>query len=235
MTYPAHPPNAVARRSDSPISDAASALDSAAASILESYAGMSWFRAVIALVPVYGGSIDTLLAARGTRRGQERLQDFIESVSRRVGALEERTLDVAFLQSDQFFEVFEAAAAVAVRTASKRKREMAAGLLSGTIERAAISDLTLQIARDLQTLDEAHLQVLAFFADNPGLPVDPNIQPLPLVPIGLDVYRKILSDLERHGFIRYDNIMVGVLNGGPGQWVRTGYIDIFRRAVGTVR
>ena len=45
------------------------------------------------------------------------------------------------------------------------------------------------------------------------------------------VYQKAISDLERLGFVRYDEAGIGTFGGGSGKWVTTPYLDVFRRAI----
>lgn len=144
-----------------------------------------------------------------------------------LASLEESALRKEFLQSDAFFEIFRSSAEVVAHSANEKKRLYVAGILAGTIRQGNTNDLTLQILQDLKDLHDFHLAILAFLPDQAGTAIPPT------GPEGMtmEVYSKGVADLERMGFIFFDNKLIGLVNGGGGHRETTEYLVTFKKAL----
>ena len=207
------------------------------------YESQPWFRALTQAIPYVGGSIDTILASRGVRLNKKRVNELLSNVSERLSTVEESSLNEAFLQSEEFFDLLRSCAETVARTDSEYKRNHVAAFLAGTIKHGATHDLSQQIIEDIRLLQDFHLHIL-------------NTLPQSLIPnilrpeaeresnkvidlhalkeaTGLDwgVFNKGISDLERLGFINYSSEAT-VWGGGSVDACRaTRYLNIFREAV----
>jgi hypothetical protein len=195
------------------------------------YEKQPWLRALVQTVPVGGGTIDTLLAWRGTHLNQQRIDELLKNVSVRLANVEEEKLDRDSLESEEFFEVFRTCAEIAARTASKSKRERLADFLAGTMLHG-LDDLSLQFAEDLKALQELHLYVMALFpcektyGVKKSYPREDRLQNLDKC-----AYEKVVSDLQRFGFLEYDD-SEGMWDENEGGALFT--TDYFRRFMGAM-
>nr|MBI3614145.1 hypothetical protein [Nitrospirota bacterium] len=71
--------------------------------------------------------------------------------------------------------------------------------------------------------DGSFNQVMLWYEKQPWIRA--MVQAIPVA-----TYRKGLADLERLGFIRFDNTGIGKLGGGGGGWKTTEYLAIFKQA-----
>jgi hypothetical protein len=169
------------------------------------YENQPWLRALVQMVPLGGGSIDTLLAWRGTQLNQQRIDELLANISEKLSDIAEDRLRQETIQSEEFFDVFRTCAETAAHTASKSKRELLADFLAGTI-RSGLGDLSSQFAEDLKVLQEMHLYVLANLPHR-APSVVPRNRPRKSEYDQIDdcCYEKVIADLERLGFISKDD------------------------------
>jgi hypothetical protein len=169
--------------------------------ILSWYERQPWLRAIVQMVPVGGGSIDTLLAWRGTHLNQQRIEELFNNVSDRLRNVEERSLHQESIKSEDFFEVFRTCAETAAHTASEYKRARLADFLAGVIVEG-LDDLTAQFAEDLKNLQELDLLLLTVLPTREGLAVYKN-RPNKYEYEAFDscTYKKALSNLQRLGLV----------------------------------
>jgi hypothetical protein len=191
------------------------------------YEKQAWLRALVQVVPVAGGSLDTLLAWRAVHLNNQRIERLFTAISERLEKIEAGKLDEQFIQSEEFFELFRTCTETVVRTASSQKRQLVADFLAGTIQRGVVTELSQQIAEDIQVLQDLHLQILADLAIEPIAEVNSypsrRLQEMPEA-----VYQKGIADLERLGFLNYTNAAIV----GPSRIMRTtGYFMLFTQAV----
>ena len=198
---------------------------------LQWYDQQPWLRAIVQVIPGVGGSIDTLLAWRGSSTNQKRIGELLRNISDRLSGLEEASLPESFLESDEFFELFRTIAEVVARSANEKKRRTAADFLAGIIIRSTITDLSQQMAEDLRMLQELHLQILAALPDKPGSSINRDKPPPRISDMDVGNYRKGLTDLERLGFISFNNKGIGLYGGGGGRWETTQYLTKFKEVL----
>jgi len=198
--------------------------------LLKWYEEAIWIRALVQLPPG-GGSIDVLLSGKAASINQQRLDELLEEISTHLERLGEEKLNKDFLASEEFFEIFRTAAEIVAHSANAEKRQLVAAYLSGTISNSVITDLSSQVLEDIRLMQPIHFQVLL------ALPIEENqsvskqkpLQSIAAMPIS--VYEKAMSDLEKLGFICFNNNGIGGFGGGGGGWVTTGYVHIFREHI----
>jgi hypothetical protein len=199
--------------------------------VLAWYGRQTWLRAVVQGVPYAGGTLDTLLAWRGTSLAQERFEQFVASVSARVEHLESASERDQLLESEEFFELFATTVEAVVGSASSEKRARAAAFMAGTIRDAHLHDLSQQIADDLVALRDLHLRILASLPEDPRYGFLSDARGATHLDMQPDVYAKGLSDLARFGFIKLNTDSTGTFDSGPPEWETTEYLTVFRRAI----
>ena len=122
---------------------------------------ISGAKSVAASVPI-AASFSQALSEVESRLNKKRLESLILKIYERLSALEESALNKEFLQSEEFFDIFRACVEASFRTASDDKRNYIARFLGGVIERGNINVLSLQIAADINNLQDFHLHILDY-------------------------------------------------------------------------
>ncbi len=189
------------------------------------YEKTTWVRALIQVVPG-GGSLDMLLARRGTELTQQRIENLIFDVDQRLSDVV-TSLNIDFVRSDQVFELFRTCAETVARSASEYKRGIVADFFAGTLRRGFVDDLSQQIAEDIRALQELHLQILV------RLPVEAAAEVDRGRPEGMSrgVYMKAMADLERMGFVYYVDGYGSPSERSETNWHATEYVALFKEAV----
>ena len=117
------------------------------------HGGNETLNALIAEIPVGGGAISSLLAGRAQRKMLERVTDVFEALKERLGQVDERKVDKAFFESDEFLTLLTLTLEQIQTTHDKIKlRMLAVGLAnSAAFDFASESrkELFLRILRDL--------------------------------------------------------------------------------------
>lgn len=198
-------------------------------SIVVWYEKATWLRALVQ-IPPGGGSVDVLLAGRSASLNQQRLDELIRGVNQRLELLEH--LNEKFLGSEEFFELFRRTAEIVAHSASAEKRRLLADYLAGRVQGAGITDIGLQVLEDLRLMQPVHIKVLTILPHTEEAAVDMR-QPTTALPnMPHFVYEKVMSDLERLGFLRYSAAGIGAYGGGNGRWETTGYVRVFFEHIG---
>ncbi len=198
-------------------------------SIVVWYEKATWLRALVQ-IPPGGGSVDVLLAGRAASLNQQRLDELIRGVNQRLESLEQ--LNEEFLGSEEFFELFRRTAEIVAHSSSAEKRRLLADYLAGRVQGAGITDIGLQVLEDLRLMQPVHIEVLTALPQAEGSAVDMRQPPVALPAMPHFVYEKVMSDLERLGFLRYSAIGIGTYGGGGGRWETTGYVRVFFEHIG---
>lgn len=199
------------------------------------YESHPWIRAVLQAVPYAGGSLDTLLAWRAVYLNKQRAEELFDNISERLSNVE--GLSESFLRSEDFFELFRSCIEVAIRSASKYKRQYVADFLAGTIRQGRTDDLSQQIAEDLRVLQDFHLQILALLpSHSKGVLTSTkilveviDIQSLQKnTSLDFAVFNKGISDLERLGFIHQTSVGATMEEGSIMVYRPTKYLGVFK-------
>jgi hypothetical protein len=192
---------------------------------------MPWLRSLVQIIPLAGGSVDTLIAWRGTVLAQRRFEEFVTDVSRRLQSLEASEASQQLLESEEFVEVLRSSIEAATRTASAEKRQNVAAFLAGTIRGGHLDDVSQQIADDLIVLRELHLRVLSALPDHPRIQLPDRVALAERTGLSLAACDKALSDLQRLGFVRLNTDSVGAYGGGAPHLETTEYMSLFMTAI----
>jgi hypothetical protein len=100
----------------------------------ELYAENRWLRAGVALIPGVGGAIDSLIAVRGQKLAQERIERLIADLRATAAGLSEEKLDRAFLNSEAFDDLTLRAFRAAAETRDREKTRLYAAILVGAVD-----------------------------------------------------------------------------------------------------
>lgn len=96
----------------------------------ESYSTNQWLRALVALIPYIGGSLDILLSHRHFEIVQKRLACLIEGLSEKVSSLDQSKIDRVYLESEDWHDLFLLSLEKASRVASKDRIRAIAAILA---------------------------------------------------------------------------------------------------------
>lgn len=198
--------------------------------MLIEYEKSYFFRAIVQAVP-YGGSVDTLLAGRAVEIIKRRLEELMSNLSERLDVMDQSVIRHGYLASEEFFDLLRSAVEVVIKCSDEGKRQLVADFLVGDVINPEPNDLSFQVVEDLRVLQPFHLAVLKEMPDGEGVGVNRLNPPELLHKMEAAVYQKAISDLERLGFVRYDEAGIGTFGGGSGKWVTTPYLGVFRRAI----
>lgn len=198
--------------------------------MLIEYEKSYFFRAIVQAVP-HGGSVDTLLAGRAAEINKRRLEELMSNLSQRLDVMNQSVIRHEYLASEEFFDLLRSAVEVVIKCSDGGKRQLVSDFLVGNVINPVPNDLSFQVVEDLRVLQPFHLAVLKEMPDDAGIGVDRLNPPVALHRMDTAVYQKAISDLERLGFVRYDEAGIGTFGGGSGKWVTTPYLDVFRRTI----
>ena len=213
--------------------------ESTATALSVGYADQVWLRGLIQFIPYAGGPLDTWMGGPASAAQKRHVEQFMTETSAHFGKLEENVIDREFLQSEEFFLLFQEMLIRASRTYDDKKIE----LLSKAFSRAAISAVD-SISRDsiidiIDHLSPAHILVLrTLVANEPHAHYEttdltgqsvggfmhasarwiaqnhPDLADLPLEIICNDLARFDLLDYERVGsFGSQDDVIAGGARG----------------------
>lgn len=190
-------------------------------------------RALVQTVP-YAGSIDMLLAGKAAEINKRRFDELLSDIAQRLDVMDQSMVRHEYLASEDFFDLLRLAVEVVVKCTDDAKRKLVADFLVGNAIAPEPNDLSFQVVEDLRVLQPFHLQVLKELPEDANAGVNRLTPPEAIHWMDHAVYQKAISDLERLGFVRYDEAGIGTWNGGSGKWVTTPYLGVFRRAISDV-
>ena len=98
----------------------------------EAYVQNTWLRAAINLIPYIGGSLDVILASRGSLH-QKRIVEFLESLKEEMSHIKEERIDTAYLESQEFSDIILKLMEVSLRTRDREKMRLYARFLRGAV------------------------------------------------------------------------------------------------------
>lgn len=127
-------------------------------------------RAVVQAIPYIGGPLDTLLAGKGTKIQNERLEHFLSELSSKLENLElTPTID-----EDTLFDFAMEAMEKAVKTRAKEKRELFAKIMASQVTNPEETEYAEMALRIVDELDPIHFKILkeALSAPECGSPFD---------------------------------------------------------------
>ncbi len=197
-------------------------------------------RAALHMIIPFGGIVDTLVTARGHNKHSERILDLLDNLVSDVRRLEIGTEAKGFVESEEFSDLLHTCIDTAARTQSDSKRKHVAAFLAGTIRQRRVDDLSRQIAWDLRTLQDFHLQILISL----GKSLVPNVMARgegrdgskvidlhklqEIAQVEPIAFQKGISDIERLGFIWFTSEGTAWEGGDITTCRITGYFRRFR-------
>lgn len=213
--------------------------------IIEGYADATELRVVLqgvasgisaaGNVPVIGAvfaALDTYISGKASELYKRRVESLIENISIRITNLDDFKVNREYLESEQFFETFVKGMKVAGESADREKRQLVAdylvGKVGGIVDSGQDDPYSDQVLEDLRILKPFHLQVLKNLNNNSY--VDMARPPINLHDMEIPLYQKAVSDLERLGFIQFED-GGGAINSGGGRWRTTNYLKVFKLIV----
>jgi hypothetical protein len=98
----------------------------------EAYVQHTWLRAAINLIPYIGGSLDVVLASRGSLH-QKRIVEFLESLKEEMSHIKEERVDTAYLESPEFSDIILKLMEASLRTRDREKMRLYAKFLRGAV------------------------------------------------------------------------------------------------------
>lgn len=117
-------------------------------------------RALVQLIPQVGGPIDTLLAGKGAKIQERRLQDFLETLDFRIRALESDTQFPIITESEELYDFILVTLTDVIRARAAEKRRRLANLVAIQIVETREWSEAEDAERIMASLDEIHVQVL---------------------------------------------------------------------------
>lgn len=130
----------------------------------DKYGQQTWFRALIQAIPYAGGSLDTLISAKGQKWREERISYYISEFSKDIDSLNDKFEKI---MSEEFFDLFRSHIENVDKTRSKSKIKRFANLLLNQIERQANWDEPEIATRILNALTDSHVMILKSICSAP--------------------------------------------------------------------
>jgi hypothetical protein len=134
--------------------------ESKVAELSTQYADQVWLRGLVQLIPYAGGALDTWMGGAAAEAQKTHVEEFIAKTAEHFTSLEDSVVNREFLQSEEFFRLFQGMLTRASKTHDQAKID----LLSQAFSRAAVSNVDA-ISRDsmidiIDHLSPAHILVL---------------------------------------------------------------------------
>lgn len=205
----------------------------------EKYGEQISMRALVQAIPYVGGSLDTLLAGRGTQIQKQRIESFLNELDRRLRLIEPVP---AMQPTEELFDLMLNAFDGVVRARSEKMRNRFASVIASQISAARDWEEADAALRLISELTDLHIAVLVVAKNAPictedpfkrlqvislsdtegfGVPVEDlwinGVRPTPLrcsLPeYSINVLRMVCSELVSHNLL-YD-VGVGMWSGKP--------------------
>ena len=97
------------------------------------YCENTGLRAAVNAIPYIGGSLDVLFSSKGQQIFQKRILLLLKSLRQDMASLKESSVDQAFLESEEWFDLVVRAMECTVRTRDSRKIELYSRLLCSSV------------------------------------------------------------------------------------------------------
>jgi len=98
----------------------------------EVYVQNTWLRAAINLIPYIGGSLDVVLASRGSLH-QKRILELLENLKEEMSHIKGERIDSAYLESQEFSDIVLRLMEASLRTRDREKMRLYARFLRGAV------------------------------------------------------------------------------------------------------
>lgn len=142
------------------------AINRALEAALDRYQTLTLLRTAIQAIPYIGGPLDTLLCGKGAKVQERRFLNFVGCLRKELSKIEEKKIDYEFLESEEFFSIFQSAAEKSIRTHEQEKIHLFSRILSNS----ALTDYShtphkegfINAVADLST---THISILRYILD----------------------------------------------------------------------
>lgn len=130
----------------------------------EKYSEETSFRALIQVIPVVGGSLDTLMAGQGTTIQKQRIESFLRDLERRMTLVESAP---AVQPTEELFDLMMNAFDSVVRTRSEKKRKRFASLVANQVSMRKDWEDVDTALRLVDELTDLHIEILTIARNAP--------------------------------------------------------------------
>lgn len=124
-------------------------------------------QAAISLIPVAGGFLSTYVGSVREAKANERINKYINNVGEAISVVDEKKLDKAFLESEEFGELFLHGLEQARKTTSERRINRFANILANcALSDAKARERAFSIMDLVQRISDMDAFVLASYGSN---------------------------------------------------------------------
>ncbi len=128
------------------------------------YAQNYELRSMVQLLPYVGGALDTILSAEGNRIQKERLERFLEALNEGLNKLDEAKIDKVFLESEEFFSLFQMTIEKVIRNYEKEKTRYFKNIFINSIKRGKSKTYYKEGFIDIiANLSAIHIAILKYY------------------------------------------------------------------------
>ncbi len=113
--------------------------------LLKKYSDSTTLRAGVNAIPYVGGTLDILLSSGIQKKSEERFLNFLSELENQLKELDDNKLNYAYLESEEFYDLFIQVSNLAVRTRLQEKIRVYANIL--------ISSLVLEFHNNIKAED----------------------------------------------------------------------------------
>lgn len=102
-------------------------------SFLQKYSEQTLIRSAIAAIPYVGGALDILMTSKIQNKTLERFQYFVDNLKEQIGGLDKAKIDSAFLESDEFYDLFLQTSNLVTKTRLEEKIRAYSRILTSSL------------------------------------------------------------------------------------------------------
>ena len=136
-------------------------------SLPEKYSDNSLIRALVQMIPSVGPIIDALLAYPGTKIRERRIYEFLRILHTGLRSLESRIVDLEFLNTEEFYDLFISTLESSVQSRSKEKLVINVMILTKHLTLHNKSDFKAEeYIRAIADLTPLETKILGIFYDS---------------------------------------------------------------------
>ena len=195
------------------------------------YNDTSPLRLCVLGIPTLGPVIDTILTSKGQKISYNRLLEFIKELETEIKSIDERLINLEFIESEEFYDLLIRAIEASLKTRHNEKRKLYATILKNRclVEKEdlnpefyldIINELNVEeliVAKklfELKTTDGYENLIKENKEKSEYIKQDKDVLALTDMPIDKDDYTFILLRLQRVGLIKEQTGMIIGYTGG---------------------
>lgn len=201
--------------------------------VTKRYSDNLLLRTAIQALPYVGGPIDTLLSGKASKIQQARIECFLDETNKKLQTIEKEKIDYEFIESEEFFSIFQNLLEKVIRTYEKEKIEIFSNIFVNSIVKENSKTYYKEGFIDMVfNLSALHIKILRFFYHRHNVLRSLGIEYTSVDEISKELglgnniqAEKFCNDLMRYGLI-YD-WGVGRYNYVRGRYSMTPYASHF--------